>query len=595
MQKILRFAILPVLFFTFFTAGKAFASGGTCPANSPVQGSNCYFIAASGSDTNNGTSESTPWLHAPGMPACTGNCAAVTPSGGMGFIFRGGDTWHFGNSGASPYTGGTWNFTWSGTSAATCMYEGNQTGCIYIGIDPAWYSGSSWARPVLNGDNPLSTSLVSSCAYQSGGANQMVNVSGSPYQLWDSFEFTGLCSSDTTNVGNAGNDVMFLNNGCGSPPTCSMMTLINNFYMHGWTVSTATQSNGALQCYVFGGGALASYTGVVVDGSDSDPGVCAWGIFPDIHHMKDSIFRYVTQGVANWCHDIHDNIFEHFYSPYVPTHGNALECNVDASGNAQGQPSGTPNVYYNNIMRHFDPSMGLDGQVDLWLCPTATPEYWFNNLSYDLNPNADQGSWDIAGPPTYTGCPNSGHQYMFNNTLVDTIQPCYLGPNNTGGQYLTIYNEHLINSPYDSSGNGGCTGGPGSPNGTNVAISDATATSQGYTSGSSGTSFSNTCANEGTTPCAPTASGNSSVGAGANQQAYCTTLASYTSEPAIGFEAANACKNGTSDSCSYNTTTHTMNCPNQNVVSRPASAAWDSGAYQYFGLGAPTNLRGTVP
>jgi len=160
--------------------------------------------------------------------------------------------------------------------------------------------------------------------------------------------------------------------------------------------------------------------------------------------MRDSIFRHTTQGVANWCHDIHDNIFEYFYNPYIPTHGNALECNMDATGNAQGQPQNTPNVFYNNIMRHFDPGMGLNGQVDLWLCPTAIPEYWFNNLMYDLNPTPGQGSWDIAGPPTYGGCPNTGRQYMFNNTLVDTNQPCYLGPNGTKGQYLIIANEQMI-------------------------------------------------------------------------------------------------------------------------------------------------------
>src|ERR1039457_6529579 len=104
-----------------------------------------HYIAANGSDSNNGTSTTTPWLHAPGMPNCTGTCASYTPQAGDKFIFRGGDTWHFGNSGASPYTGGTWDVhNWFGTSAATCMYEGTQTGCIYYGVDLTWFSGASW-------------------------------------------------------------------------------------------------------------------------------------------------------------------------------------------------------------------------------------------------------------------------------------------------------------------------------------------------------------------------------------------------------------------------------------------------------------------
>ena len=117
MARLLRVAIFMAC---VFSAGSAFATvvpGGTCPASAPVTGKNCYFIAASGSDTNNGTSETTPWLHAPGMQKCASNCAAVlsyTSGGirgsaaGLGFIFRGGDTWHFGNSGLSPYTGGTY-------------------------------------------------------------------------------------------------------------------------------------------------------------------------------------------------------------------------------------------------------------------------------------------------------------------------------------------------------------------------------------------------------------------------------------------------------------------------------------------------------
>jgi hypothetical protein len=593
------------------SAGRAFAvspKGGACPASSPVAGSqNCFFIAANGSDTNSGASESTPWLHAPGMPNCSGTCATVQSSfggygsahGGVGLIFRGGDTWHLGITTDSTSTGGTWTPQWPGTSASTCVYEGTQSGCFYIGVDTAWYNSSncsSWCRPILNGDNPTSTSIVSSCPYQTGPSNDFV-VTNTSYQYWDSFEFTGLCSQDTTNVGNSSFDAMFVNNGCGNPSTCSMMTIIDNFYMHGWTVSTATQSNGALQCYAFGGGSLTSFMRIVVDGSDSVPGACAWGIFPDIHHMKDSMFRYVTQGVANWCHDIHDNIFEHFYNPYVPTHGNGLECNGDATGNAMGQPQGTPNVFYNNVMRHFDPSFGKGGQVDLWFCPNTVPEYWFNNLMYDLNAAANQGSWDIAGPPTYAACTNSGGNFMFNNTLVDTQQPCHLGPNNSGGRYLTVVNEHLINSPWDSTAAGGCIGGPGnSPSASNVQISDAAATSQGYTTGSPGNSFTNTCANDATTPCTPMSAKNSTVGKGGNLLSYCATLASYTAEPAIATDAANACKYSTTDGCSYNTISHTMICPSMAwpAVLRPAAAAWDSGAYQFPGPPPPTNPTGSV-
>ena len=79
-----------------------------------------------------------------------------------------------------------------------------------------------------------------------------------------------------------------------------------------------------------------------------------------------------------------------------------------------GQPQNTPNVFYNNVVRHFDPGFAaVSGQVTLWFCPESIPEYWFNNLMYDTG---GSNFWDIAGPPIY-GCSNAGTQKMFNNTL----------------------------------------------------------------------------------------------------------------------------------------------------------------------------------
>src|ERR1700683_21618 len=73
------------------------AGGGACPTGSnyldltnPQNGggqgfvtlaslgvNSCYYIAANGSDSNNGTSETSPWQHAPGMPACSATCASA--------------------------------------------------------------------------------------------------------------------------------------------------------------------------------------------------------------------------------------------------------------------------------------------------------------------------------------------------------------------------------------------------------------------------------------------------------------------------------------------------------------------------------------
>ncbi|MGC2639246.1 MAG: hypothetical protein WA294_18825 [Acidobacteriaceae bacterium] len=540
------------------------------------------------------------------MPNCSANCAKLSAgNGGIGIILRGGDTWHEGNSSATPYTGGTWDlYGWYGNAyggnVSNCVYEGSQTGCLYVGVDTTWYNSAncgSWCRPILTGDNPTATAFVSSCAYQVAnpggnfGTNSLVTMPA--WTILDSFELTGLCAS-AANTANGNTYV----GGWASGGNYKPISMLENSYLHGWTsTSTAGTGSGSHPVTILGGGGgvWQVFDHVVIDGSDSDPQVASWGDFPWFYHMRDSIIRYISQGVGAQCHDIHDNIFEHFYYTLYDGHRNMLECNHDAGSN-QSPATSTPNVVYNNVVRHFDPSFG-NGEV-FWFCPNYNAEYWFNNLMYDVLVPGSGQPWAIAGTQQYGDCVGGGPagqtgiggQFMFNNTLVDLSQTCKTsGSNLSGGAYLTVYNEHLINSPYDGPG---CTGYGSS---SNVVMSPATAQSQGYTMASAGLSSPHTCANDGTTPCAPMASTKATVGVGTNVQTYCTQLASYTSDSSISVDAANACKYGTTDGCSYNGTSHTMVCPGQGVVTRPTTTAWDSGAYQYFGAQAPTNLTGTVP
>ena len=107
-----------------------------------------HYIAANGSDSSNGTSNTAPGSAPPGcQTAAQAAPPPFTPQPGDQFIFRGGDTWHFGNSSAVPYVGGTWNWTWDGTST-NCDTSDNvnavRTSCVYVGVDQSWYSGSTW-------------------------------------------------------------------------------------------------------------------------------------------------------------------------------------------------------------------------------------------------------------------------------------------------------------------------------------------------------------------------------------------------------------------------------------------------------------------
>src|SRR5581483_2565408 len=130
------FSVLIVIFFST-SSHIAFASttGGACPSAASYMDpagvgtagtlssfgiSSCFYIDfVGGSDSNSGLSEAAPLKRAPGMQGCSGSCAAISPSGGFGFILKGGVTW---DSTTQP-----WNWNWSGNSGAP----------IYIGYDPS--------------------------------------------------------------------------------------------------------------------------------------------------------------------------------------------------------------------------------------------------------------------------------------------------------------------------------------------------------------------------------------------------------------------------------------------------------------------------
>jgi hypothetical protein len=78
----MKFRLLVGFLLALSCASLAHAAG-TCPSGAPVTGANCWFVAATGSDSSyDGTTETIsgshgPFLHAPGMPNCASNCASA--------------------------------------------------------------------------------------------------------------------------------------------------------------------------------------------------------------------------------------------------------------------------------------------------------------------------------------------------------------------------------------------------------------------------------------------------------------------------------------------------------------------------------------
>jgi len=490
-----------------------------------------YYVAASGSDSNNGTAKTTPWLHAPGMPNCSGTCAGHTPTAGDQFIFRGGDTWHFGNSSASPFIG-------SGGTSSSNM--------IYIGVDQTWYSGSSWARPILTADNPTSTSAVSSCAYRiggSGGANQMVVLNGVKFIQFDNFEMTGLCWNDT---GTGYQDQYINHNGASSGNGNGY--IISNVYIHGWTHtpfkcgSGACGGAGAFEGYNQAGGVTLQYN--VVDGSDSDDTTLDT-IFADGYIVQYNVIRHVGgSSVPNNCHLVHDNLFEYINnSSDGAEHSDVLMCYGEA-----GLGSSSPNMFYNNVFRYIGTEHSEAPSVStLWLFPpSGQTDYVFNNVVHDIYSQSNYFSLNQSGGP------GGGNMTMYNNTMVNPAIGCTAGGSITAvnNQWVGISGSAFNCSVTESSA---------------LYMPAATASTQGYTS-----------AND----YAPTSATNSTVGAGANLTSSCTTLPALCS--------------GTGTACSYNSTSHTVSCPATTMNARPSSGAWDAGAYE-FKTGTTQSTPPSIP
>jgi hypothetical protein len=516
-----------------------------------------YYIAANGSDSNNGTAKTSPWLHAPGMSTCTGTCNSTTIKPGDSIILRGGDTWHFGNSSLTPfagYTNNAWNFTFSGSSS-TCNVNAaagalNSTGCIYIGVDQTWYSGSSWSRPMFNMDNPLSTGSPSRCAYEDSNY-VFLNFSGT-YLIVDNFEILGWCWNTTAPYNNVA--------------SFSQNSEWKNSYFHGWTMGATATGCGSCdsdEYWALGGVSWPSYQRVdhnVFDGSDSTygnlppgGGNATGGMLLSGPEVDHNVFNHCSDGVKYASMIlVHDNLFENMSEPAVGgTHGNVMEW---------APSTYTSSVYYyNNIVE----ATVIGETIDFYPGSNSKHGYIFNNVMTGTNGNS-------ANCYMLEGDASPGMTYFFNNT---TDNPCVMRNPGRGSNNATFQNNHFIgSSPSGQIGDflgGGVTA---TDKGNEIWQTESAANGQGYTPSNN---------------YAPTSASGATVGQGANLTSMCSAMDNAA--------AASACEQGITG-ITYNTSSHTAtdNSPN----ARPASGAWDSGAYEFASSGGapapPTGLTATV-
>lgn len=510
-----------------FAAPLAFAA---CPSSSTIMlGANaptatyvslasagittCYYASQStGNDSNAGTSEGSPWKHLPGMSGCSSTCAGVTPTGGDGFIMRGGDTW--------TVSGG--DFT-----SLQLTYSGGSSGApMYWGVDPNWYAGSSWSRPIFNCNNTQCDSNLGS----GDGANGYITL--------DNIEITGFEMTSTS-----GNPPVIEADGAYSGAT--------NVYIHNFTTTNNITHSNALFSQTAGNGAIGSFwVQNVVDGSDSEQNFMAGIVHGST--VAYNVLRYVYNGFNGTTNNFFGNFVEHNYAS-----GDGDHCNMVFT---QGPFSGSSMLIYGNVIQHTT----CAGSVTLWLgglsC-SAYNGYAFNNAVWDT-----QNGNVINPPDTVGGCSTLRTWNFFNNTVEcgpdsGPGATCFSDSGDVGNPNNGIMN--FNNDQWITSGTAFSCAVLTCNTTTSITQSLGTANGQGYSSGS-------------TYAFQPTSGSGGTVGAGTNEASLCSTISGINSL------AGSACANDTAYAVTYNVATHTAVPPGRSVLSRPGGA-WDIAAYQWSG------------
>jgi len=388
-----------------------------------------FYISTSGSDSNSGTSTTSPWAHAPGMPGCTANCASYTGTTGDHFVFQGGDT----------FTSSELPIMVSNSGAAAASY--------YYGVDTTWYTGSSWTQPTFNDDNT---------------GDGFFNMSGKSYIEIDGLHMTGYRWTGTQN-----NPLSMINVGSANHFS------VTNSLIDGWSHDTPSDcSDGDCDAAWFAwvnGGSDVLFQGDQFDqstGSYDSGGAVYQNSGSAVVFDRDSCFH-----VEN-CLELAGNAVVSNDSIYDMGSGD-----YDSSNHQNAvQTAGNSATIYNDVMHDI-----ALGSFDFnWQSGGTNNIY--NNVVWNTN-----GRAPFTPDCTYGGC-NTGTSNVYNNTIVGYTNGsdgvgCIRWVNRGSGDntYATVAedNNHCIGTTMNSIDSGASI--TNLTQNTNLTQSTSQATSDGYT------------------------------------------------------------------------------------------------------------------
>ncbi len=503
---------------------------------------NTYYIdCAGGSDSNNGSSQGTAWLHHPYMVGFKGNYSH-TP--GDQFYFKGGVTCPASYFPLTVAAGGS-----------------TDAGYDYYGPDASqsWFTGSSWSRPIFG----LAGNTI-------GTANRMFLFGTYDYVWADDFEVTGFTDN---------NDNVFQDNTAFLLAYSNLHQKVTNMYFHAWVIPSGTTHD---DIEFIGGNDSGDQSLVVIDRNYCN-GVDAVPPSTTVNHGSTECIRYLEGTITNnvMLNESNCIVFgggagaivagndcSHIWMSYDPsTHENMFEF----------QPNnGHVNIIYNNKVHDSQYGWAMP------LAPSAGGTDWvFNNLCWNVA--TDCFNIDTQGNfPTYTA-------NFYNNTAAPggsfhCMATTDRGSSNSIGTVNLVNNHCITTNGIDTEAfcfNGGsnCSGVTNLTKTTNVLMSAAAAATQGFTT-SEAFVYS------------PTAASNSTVGAGTNLTSSCSG-----NTAALCSETTYACSIGAGNAlvCPVRTP---LTRSASGTCSVGVPGCWDAGAHLFAGdalsPAAPTGLQATV-
>jgi hypothetical protein len=364
-------------------------------AQTAVQSGRTFYIDfASGSNSNNGTSQATPWKCHPYMQnssGCAGAPHAYSHVAGDRFIFKGGVTWPSACLVMSVNAGGT---------------PGAQD---YYGVDQTWFSGGSFTRPKFDMQQQVPAGNHVIIGGSSTGAN---------YVTFDNIEIAnqGIHFVNPNTDFESGCGLLFntYNQGNQENLKPALGVIVQNMYIHDWVSkdnSTANIVNDVPYCLgsvegatVMNNTELSDEKGFVfINGNlDAEPfgNGCVYCGEVKNSKMHGGWFGCHYQSLSSPSNlSCHDSEFYHFYqngiAGYVGQHTHIIYDN-------QTQTSfPSANVYNNSI---HDSNAG----INIW---GSYESVIYNNVMWNLTNDDDIL---LYVPP---GDSSSKVGYVLNNTV----------------------------------------------------------------------------------------------------------------------------------------------------------------------------------